>query len=215
MEGSMINYKSIEKLSQQFWVLAFVLLLPTTAFSAVVVNFNTMLSALKNNCGPIIIFVGATAYVMGIWFIVSAVMGLKRLGESAAMASQTHGSMSGPLMKLIIGVVLVYLPSTIDVSVTTLWGYGILGSDSSSVVSYSAASSDPFGPIKEGAIAVVRVIGYVSFVRGLVMLSHSGDQGSQQGSFGKGFMHIIGGVLAINIVGTIKIIGNTLGFAIM
>lgn len=71
-----------------------------------------------------------------------------------------------------------------------------------------------FGPAKAGAIAIVRVVGYVSFVRGLVMLSHSADQGSQQGSFGKGFMHIIGGILAINIVETITVIGNTLGFSV-
>jgi intracellular multiplication protein IcmC len=219
MEGSMyfsVNSKLIERVNQQFWLMVFILLLPLTSYCAVSVNFNTMLNALRNNAGPIIIFTVATAYVIGTWFIISAIMGLKKIGESTSAASQTHSSISGPLVKLLVGVLLVYLPTAIDVSVATLWGHGVLNAGSDSPMSYSSSGSGgPFGPAKEGAIAIVRVVGYVSFVRGLIILSRSADQGAQQGTFGKGFMHIIGGVLAINIVETIRIIGNTLGFTII
>lgn len=136
-----IDYISIKKTNRQFWLMVFVLLLSATAFANMTVDFNTMLNALQNNAGPIITFVVAIAYVMGIWFIFSAVMGLKKLGE--ASSSQT-GGMSGPLTKLVVGVVLVYLPSTIDVSAASLWGHGILNSGYNSIISYTPTTGDPF-----------------------------------------------------------------------
>ncbi len=200
-----INIRSIKRLNKQFWLLVFIFVLPATAFSATV-NFATMLGALKNNAGPIITFTVAVAYVIGIWFMISAIMELKKIGESAGGA---HGTLGGPLLKFIVGVLLVYLPSTIDISAGTLWG----ASGVQSALSYSPAGGDMFAPAKQGALAIIQVVGYISFVRGLIMLSHSSDQGSQAGSFGKGLMHIIGGILAINIIATIRIIGNSLGFS--
>jgi len=214
MEIPSANSEVARRLNRQFWVVVLILILPRTVFCAeVTMDFTTMLSALKNNAVPIIHFVVATAYVIGIWFVISAIKDLKQVGQSQSAA--THGGIGGPLIKLIIGVLLIYLPSAVDVGVASLWGHGILGSDAGGYMSYTPNESDPFTPAKEGAIAIVRVVGYVSFVRGLVILSHSSDQGAQAGTFSKGFMHIIGGILAINIVETVRIIGNTLGITII
>jgi len=184
------------------------LVLPMTAYGP---NFATMMNALKSNAGPIIRFVIATAYVIGLWFIISSIMELKKMGESLHSQSQSS-SFSGPIVKFIVGVLLIYLPTTIDVSVWTIWGHTAMGEEGVRYMQYAPSGADPFGSIKGGAIAIVRVVGYVSFVRGLIMLSHTSQQGSQPGTFGKGFMHIVGGILAINVVETINIIKNTLGF---
>ena len=190
---------------------AFLLFFPLTTVFAL--DFNTMLNALSKNTGPIIYLVVAIAYVIGMWFIISAIIELKTVGQSQAQTSQTHGAISGPIIKLVVGVLLLYLPSTVDVGVLTLWGQGAFNSGAS-ILSYTPKASDPFAPAKAGAIAVVRVVGYVSFVRGLVMLSHTSNQGGgQPGTFGKGIAHIIGGILAINIVATIAIISNSLGLS--
>ena len=77
----------------------------------------------------------------------------------------------------------------------------------------SASLSDPFSPTRAGAIAIVKAVGYVSFVRGFVILAHSTHQGAQQGTVGKGILYIVGGVLAINIGATIKVIQNSIGIA--
>ena len=172
------------------------------------VDLNSMLSALKDNAEPIIKFTMATAYVIGFWFIVSAIADIKKVGQS--ISSQQQMGVSGPVVKMVIGALLLYLPSTIDVGIVTFWG-----SEGSNVVSYVADSGDLFAPIKEGAVAIVRVIGYISLVRGLVILSKSVEQGTQQGTFSKGITHVIGGILAINVVGTIRIIGNSLGIDII
>ncbi len=166
-----------------------------------------MLNALQQNAGPIITFTVATAYLIGISFIISAVMNLKKIGQSSYMQSQA-GSISGPLIKFVVGLLLMYLPSTIDVGVVTLWGQSAFSEE---YMSYTPNVTDPFAPAKAGAIAVIRVVGYISFVRGFIILARSGDQGAQQGTFGKGLLHVIGGMLAINVVATIRVIGNTLG----
>lgn len=178
------------------------------------VNFNTMLAALANNTGPIIQLVTAIAYVMGIWFIYSSIQGLKEIGTAQNAQSQTHGSMGGLIMKFIMGLLLLYLPSTIDVAVWTLWGHSAFGSGSSVMAYQAPGSTDPYGPMKAGAIAIVRVVGYVSFVRGFVILSNSTGHGAQQGTVAKGVTHVLGGILAINIVETINIISNTLGITV-
>ncbi len=200
-----INIRATERRNRQFWLMVVILFLPMTAFA---MDFPKMLSSLKNVAPSLIKFVGATAYVIGIWFMIAAVMELKKIGQSQS-AQTTQGTVGPPLIKFVIGAVLIYLPTTIDVGVASLWGTG------SVPPGYPSKSGDPFGPAKEGAIAIVRVVGYVSFVRGLIMLSHSADQGSQQGGVGKGIMHLVGGILAINVVGTINIISNTLGFSVI
>lgn len=60
-------------------------------------------------------------------------------------------------------------------------------------MAYNRNPSDLFAPVKVGAIAIVRVVGYVSFVRGFIILSNASGQGAQQGTFGKGIIHVIGG----------------------
>jgi len=57
----------------------------------------------------------------------------------------------------------------------------------------------------------IQIIGLVAFVRGWMMIAKSASQGGhQQGGFGKGMMHVFGGVMAINIVSTLNVINETL-----
>ena len=192
---------------QELFVVAVLLLLflPHVTYSAEI-DFNTIISAMKDNAEPLIRITGIVSYVIGIWFVISAIAKLKTVGQQGAYGS--HTGMSGPIIKLVIGLVLMYLPTTINITVTSFWGgsEGILG--------YTADTADIFAPAKEGAIAIVRVIGYIAFVRGLIILSHSADSGAQPGSLGKGMMSIVGGILAINVVATMEVISHSLGFDI-
>ena len=67
------------------------------------------------------------------------------------------------------------------------------------------------GNISANVFLFVQVIGYVAFIRGWIIIAKSSSQGGgQHGSFGKGLMHVFGGVLGINIVQTLNVINNTL-----
>ncbi|MDR1057207.1 MAG: hypothetical protein LBL17_01340 [Coxiellaceae bacterium] len=196
---------------QYYWIIILTLLvLPLTSVEAQI-DWNTMLNSLKSNAGPIIRFIVATSYVIGLWFIISAVSELKKVGQSSYMQAQ-QSAIAEPLVKFIVGLLLLYLPTVIDVSVWTIWGHTAMGPEGKSYMEYIPSGGDPFGSIKAGSITIVRVVGYVSFVRGLIMLSRTSHAGSQPGTFGKGIIHMVGGILAINIVETIRVIGNTLGF---
>ena len=57
---------------------------------------------------------------------------------------------------------------------------------------------------------VVQVVGVVAFVRGWVLIARSASQGQPPGGTGKGLMHVFGGVMAMNIIGTVEVLENTL-----
>ena len=194
-------------------MLLFFLLLPACADATSTgfggsVNWAAMLASLKNNIQPVIYLIKAVGYVVGFWLIISAIMDLKKIGQSQS-ATTTEGGLGGPLMRMALGIALIYYPSTISIAVSTLGGDG-------SIVGYTPASSDTtFGPAKQGVLLLVQAIGYVSFIRGFVTLSNSTKPGAQQGTVGKGVMYVVGGILAINIVATIQILGNTLGITLL
>ena len=188
-------------------IIFFLIFLLATSAAAASIDFNKILGALSSNIGPVIRLTQAIAYVIGIWFMVSAIKDLKAIGQSQ---SQGAGGLGGPLTRLVLGVALVYLPSTIDMAVSTLWGSG------ATILSYTPTNaSDSFAQAKKGAVMLIQAVGWISFVKGFVILNHSTQQGAQQGTVGKGIIHIAGGILAINIVATIKIIGNSIGITII
>ena len=59
-------------------------------------------------------------------------------------------------------------------------------------------------------IMIIQLIGTIAFIRGLVILTHLGERGGQQGAFGKAMSHIVGGILAIDINDFMQAIWNTL-----
>ena len=49
----------------------------------------------------------------------------------------------------------------------------------------------------------------VAILRGFLILSKATGQGAQPGTISKGIIHIFGGILAVNIVTTVKVMTNT------
>ena len=200
-------YRNIDRVK---WLVISFALIITEAFAGdSSIDFNKMMAALRDNAEPIMRFTIAIAYVIGIWMIISSIIGLKRLGQSVSAYSPQYNLMSTAMVKLVVGILLIYLPTTIDVGIVTFWGNNAGG-----ILTYTSSDSDQFGMVKEGVIAIVRVVGLISLVKGLIILSRSAGQSVQQGTFSRGLLHVIGGILAINIVGTLRIIGGTLGISI-
>lgn len=199
-------------ISDHYLMLLFFLLLPlATAYADTgsgAVNWSAMLAALKDNIQPVIYLIKAVGYVVGFWMIISAIMELKKFGQSQSMTS-TESGLGGPLMRMALGIALIWYPATINVALSTLGGNG-------SIMQYNpTGAADPFLAAKQGALLLVQAIGYVSFIRGFVTLGNSTKPGAQQGTVGKGVMYVVGGILAINIVATIQMIGNTLGVTLL
>jgi intracellular multiplication protein IcmC len=152
------------------------------------------------------------AYVIGCAFLFKAIFCLKQYGESRTMMSNST-SIKEPLVHLIVGAMLIYFPSTLEVMLATTFGGSGNVLEYAPVNSSNATMSAFFGSesvIARPLIMLIQVVGLVAFVRGWILIARSASQGQPPGGTGKGFMHVFGGILAINIVGTLNIINNTL-----
>ena len=164
-------------------------------------DINAMMRNLQQNFQPIVRLVFAVAYITGIWFIYSAVHSLRAYGEVRTMMP-SNAEMSGPLVKLFIGAMLLFLPTMLDVSAYTLWGAQSGGWE---------PTGGKYEDVLRAVMGLVQIVGYIAFVRGLVMMAKSAQKGAQPGMFGKGMTHLIGGLLAVNIKLTLGVIRASVG----
>lgn len=186
--------------------LALILLLPLGAFAAVP-SLDQMLSNLNSQFPSLYRLVTAFAYIAGFFIVFRGLYQMKHMGEGRAMGQQND--MKGPILSLLIGAALIYTPSFFSTSLITIFG-------TSSITSYPTGSHiDPsFNEMGQTLVTIVQFVGGIALVRGILIFHRLGHGQAQQGTFGKGVTHVIGGILLINIVGFADVIGSTLGISI-
>ncbi len=170
-----------------------------------------ILTNIASNLAEVQKLVSGAAYIMGISFAVKAIFSLKQYGEARTQMS-SGTSIKEPAIYFLVASMLLYLPSAFKVFMNTTFGY-------STVLAYAPISSNNgsldvlFGQnsaVGASLAIIIQTIGLIAFIRGWVMIARTASSGSQPGGTGKGLMHIFGGILAMNIVGTLQIINNTL-----
>jgi intracellular multiplication protein IcmC len=174
-----------------------------------VTSFVTMMEHLSKAMPAIQKLVFAAMYIGGIFMIYRGLHGLKVFGEMRTMMSNNAES-KGPLILLALGACLMWFPHMVSVMMETFFaqsapspihypsGAGLLSTDGKEV--FKAIS------------AILQVVGFIAFGRGMFILGHLANQSSPPGTFGKAMMYMVGGILLINIYGTWQILTNTLGF---
>lgn len=177
---------------------------PMGAYGVTVNDIASILAQLETNIPQVMRLIVALSYVFGVWFVLMAVYQLKKYGQMRAMMA-VQASIAKPTIVLLIGIGCLYFPKIIDISVATLW---VNGSDS--VLLYPEDTGN-WDAVVNPVIGIVRLFGYIAFLKGWIMLAKLGKEQAQPGIAGKALMHMLGGILAINIVGTIKIVQATLG----
>lgn len=154
----------------------------------------------------------AGAYLMGISFIVKAIYSMRALAEAKAQQS-AHGSLKEPVFYLVSGAMLIYLPTAVHLFLNSTFGQGAQILAYAPIESGSSALNKLFGQGSSYGVVialVVQVIGVIAFIRGWVLIARSASQGQPPGGTGKGLAHVFGGILAMNIVGTLQVVNNTL-----
>jgi intracellular multiplication protein IcmC len=151
------------------------------------------------------------AYLIGVAFITKGVFKLKIYGESRTMMSSS-ASAKEPLTFIVIGAVFLFFPSAFGTLHYTMFGY-----DNplafAPIDSHNQTISTLFGPdslFARPLAEIIQLIGLIAFIRGWILIARSATQGQQPGGTGKGLMHVVGGILAMNIIGTMQIINTTL-----
>lgn len=161
-----------------------------------------MLANIATQVPNLMRMVTAAAYVMGVYFMVMGLFKLKQYGESRTMMSHER-ELKGPLIYLAVGALLIYLPTSISIGLSSFW-----------------VNPNPYAYLQEEnqwnelvnvAFLIIQFIGTIAFIRGLVILTHLGGQGGQPEKLGKALTHIIGGILCINLYQFVQVIMATLG----
>ncbi|KTD40001.1 hypothetical protein [Legionella parisiensis] len=170
-----------------------------------------ILTNVANSLIPVERMITGGAYLIGCAFLFKAVYSLKTYGEARTMMS-SNTSMKEPIVYLLVGAIFIYFPSAFSSLMVSTFGYqNVL--QYAPVNSSNAALDTLFGTgsvVGRPLTIIIQVIGLIAFVRGWVLIARSASQGQPPGGTGKGLMHVFGGILAINIVGTIEMINNTL-----
>tara|TARA_R110002126_G_scaffold272886_1_gene417124 strand:- start:32415 stop:32945 length:531 start_codon:yes stop_codon:yes gene_type:complete len=156
---------------------------------------------------PVQKLITGAAYLLGIAFALKALYSLKIYGEAKTMQSSST-SIKEPLFNLMIAGFLVFFPTGFDLMMNTTFGYSNILAYSDSSLTDSLFGGN--GQLGNAVVIIFQTIGLYAFTRGWVLIARAAGQGQQPGGTGKGLMHIFGGILAVNIVGTVEVLRNTL-----
>lgn len=166
------------------------------------ITADQMLNNIAQSVPSLMRLTTAIGYVLGMFFVIKGIMGLKEYGETRTHGGQ-HGGLKGPLALLAVGALLLYLPSSVHVGLSTFW-------DNPTPYAYVTKDTDAWTSLTNSVFLIAQLIGTIAFIRGLIIMSHMGDSGHQQGSFGRAMAHIVGGIFLINLYQFIQTIMNTL-----
>jgi hypothetical protein len=158
----------------------------------------TMIGNLSRSLYPVQHLITGGAYLLGILFCITAITKLKKIGDYRAQHSSTE-KMYAPMMYLLIGSALLYLPSALTVMANTAFGVG-------NVLTYTNYSSTN---IFNTMGLLIQTIGVLWFVRGCVLVVQASTPGTQHGP--KGLAFIFAGVLAMNFDNSIAVLNYTVG----
>lgn len=189
-------------------VFLYIALYPMFA-SATTVDASSMLWNLYQSLDQVYIALIGTCYILGVGLMFAAFMKLKKFGHITAFMHNTNGIVK-PIVQFMIGVMLLYAPSLIDVFIYTLWNYSEVQNTTAWATQYAGSEwQDYIVPL----VGLIQVIGLASFIRGWLLLNKCTGEQTPPGTLSKGVMHVIAGVMGINITGTIDTIQVTLGLS--
>jgi hypothetical protein len=133
--------------------------------------------------------------VLGFGLFLKGIFGL-------ASGERGRKSAGNLIMTMAAGILLLNTPLLLDGLAAT-----IFGSVSPSSLSY-AAPEHPARVYVQFAVHLIAVLGLVGVGRGIIILK---DGASRPGELGRALAHVIGGSLCVNLVTTLRFLGNSFG----
>ncbi|MFJ1269015.1 type IV secretion protein IcmC [Legionella lytica] len=162
------------------------------------IDLIAILGNLSKSLYPLQRLITGGAYLLGVLFFITAVMKLMKIGDHRAQ-SQSQERMFVPMMYLLFGALLLYLPSALNLAANTAFGVG-------NILTYT--NYDPTN-IYSSMGLLIRTAGVLWFVRGCVLVAQSSEPGAQDGP--KGLIFILAGILSMNFDNTVAIMNNMMG----
>ena len=141
------------------------------------------------------------AYLIGLWAGGSALVQLWRWQRYEPEA----GASSVALRFLVCGVML-FLPASIETGNETFFNAPTVMS-----YQYGSALSAEGKILVDTALGFVRIVGLWAFIYGWTLVLRAHQHRYDAPSSTKGVVHIVGGVFAMNIVATLRMLAETFG----
>jgi hypothetical protein len=171
----------------------------TLDFAQLITNIGTIATP---NSGPVWALAFGISYLLALIFAFIAAMQLKT-------ASEERGGVSykAPLLSFIAAVCFAAIPETASTFGTTIFG----PTGNSAVLAYVPGTppTSPFAAV----MAIVATLGLFFFMRGIVEIKRAGEpQRYQNASISRALFMLGGGVAAIHIDVSIKVLAATFGW---
>lgn len=161
------------------------------------IDLITIIGNISQSLNSVQRFVTGGAYLLGIIFVINAVFKFKNVANRTTQSSSQE-KMFAPMMYFFFGMMLIYLPTALDIVANTTFGVG-------NVLSYAPVKTfDLYSAMG----LLIRTAGVLWFIRGCVLVAHSSNPGVRDGP--KGFVFIFAGIFAMNFDSTIAMINSTL-----
>lgn len=186
----------------KYWIMmgvAGLMLMPLESHAAMSVGVDAMFANFASSSVAITRLVKYVSYLIGLFFVINAILKFSQLGSNQQITPKV------PITMFLVGVSIFSLTSVVNVATATM----AMGSGPGAIL---MPSGPAFGAVTaaglQGVFLFIRLVGYIAFIRGWLLLNQAGQ--GKEGAIGRGLTHIFGGVAAINITITAKILANTL-----
>lgn len=189
------NHFFSKRLQQFFFLCSFFSI--TGCSSTVFSSADQLFIQFSEHVDLIINLVNMGAVLVGVTFIFKALLKLKIYGEMRSMMAP-HARLNQIFLLLFVGALLMSVPS----ATRSILEDALLGDRAIKGLAYMP-SSHVTEEIQEAAKNIVRLIGSVALVRGLIQLGSYQEGGRHP--LGKSFTHIIAGIFAINVQASINL----------
>lgn len=129
------------------------------------------------------------SYLFGAYLIVGGIMKMPQLADPQARVSPKT-----PIAMFLIGIALFSLIGIVDMVSTTM----AMGSGAGEVLLERVnGGGGAMSAAITGVLTFIRMIGYIAFIRGWLMLNQSAQ--GKDGMMTRSLTHICGGIAAINV----------------
>ena len=186
--------------SKNILMLFFVIFLVTLASPSYAqggASLGSMFSNFIASANALINLVQKVSYVIGVLLVITAVYKFTQVGQGQI-------TMKTPIFMFISGIGIFALTGTVSIVTASL----AMGSGPGAILMPSSPSlSATSAQALQGVLLFIRLVGYIAFIRGWLLLNQHAQ--GKDGVLGRGLTHIFGGVAAINITITAKILANT------
>jgi len=164
------------------------------------VNLNSMFCNFKESAEAITKLIKYSSWIIGLYLVISSVFKFSQLGSNPQMSPKI------PIVTFFVGIGVFSLTGAVSIAMETMAMSGANGAGAFLAPKAGVGDFTAGGIL--GVLTFIRMVGYLAFVRGFLLLNQAGL--GKEGVLGRGLTHIFGGAAAINVQGTADILANTL-----